>query len=103
MAHMAGKIMDAHRTFNLPACTAPSKAAKQRISTAAARCGSTSGAVKLAQKGRGPNGQFSGSARSRMKTDRAAKESGQKRAQCMPRKRLAKASSPAAKTIKPAQ
>src|SRR6201999_2707107 len=100
---MAGKIMDAHRTRSLPACTAHSKAAKQRISTAAARCCNTSGAEKLAQKGRGPNGQFSGSARSRMKTDRAAKESGQKRAQRMPGKRLAKARRPAANTIKPAQ
>src|SRR5271156_605983 len=100
---MAGKIMDAHRTRNLPACTAHSNAAKHRMSTATARCCSTSGAVKLAQKGRGPKGQFSGSARSRMKTDRPAKESGQKRAQRMPGKRLAKASSPAAKTIRPAQ
>src|ERR1700691_4459185 len=100
---MAGKIMDAHRTRNLPACTAHSNAAKHRMSTAAARCCSTSGEEKLAQKGRGPRGQFSGSARSRMKMDRPAKESGQKRAQRMPGKRLAKASSPAANTTKPSQ
>src|ERR1700677_1019048 len=100
---MVGKMRGAHRARNLPACTAHSKTAKHKMSNAAARCANTSGAEKLAQKGRGPNGQFSGSARNKMKIERPPKASGQNRAHRMPGKRLAKASSPASKTIRPAQ
>src|ERR1700678_3511137 len=100
---MTGKIMDAHRARSLPACTAHSNMAKHRMRSAAARCSNTSGAEKLAQKGRGPNGQFSGSARSKIKMERPAKEAGQKRAHRMRAKRLANASKPATNTIKPAQ
>src|ERR1700679_2489380 len=100
---MVGKMRGAHRARNLPACTAHSKMAKHRMSKAAARCANTSGAEKLAQKGRGPNGQFSGSARSKIKIDSPAKVAGQKRAHRMRWKRLTNASRPAINTIKPAQ
>src|SRR6202041_1805858 len=87
-AHIPGKMRAAQRARNLPACTAHSNAAKHRMSKAAARCCNTSGAEKLAQKGRGPKGQFSGSARNKIKMDRPANESGQKRAHRIPAKRL---------------
>src|ERR1700721_4614450 len=103
MAQTTGKIMDAHRARSLPACTAHSNMAKHKMSSAAARCSNTSGAEKLAQKGRGPKGQFSGSARSKIKMDRPAKVGGQKRAHRMRGKWLANASRPATTTIKPAQ
>src|ERR1700723_1337754 len=100
---VTGKLVGAHRARNSPACTAHSNTAKHRMSKAAARCSNTSGAEKLAQKGRGPNGQFSGSARSRMKMDRPAKVIGQKRAHRRKVKWLANASRPATRTIRPAQ
>src|SRR5271165_6702301 len=85
-----------------------SNAANPRIKSAYKRCCRTSGAYMLAQKGRGPKGQQSGSARSTMKTANPANAMGQFRAHSklspyFRGSRLRSAKNPAARTITPDQ
>src|SRR5271170_4062180 len=102
-AHIKGKTYVATRDVTRPVSTAHSKMAKAVMSSAYMRCCNTSGDEKLAQNGRGPSGQFSGSARRTIKIASPINSSGQWCAHLNCRDLDSSASNPATSTIKPAQ